>query len=97
MAGSSRPNRTPPSVSDSLAEPVKIVGDWVSASTTINLWWMCTAGGECFFLPVFLDGVSVDRLLKSTLLSSGRKSAGALGGADKNLDYQEVVHVLIRR
>src|SRR6266571_1065038 len=46
---------------------------------TMNLWWMCTAGGPRFFCPDF-GGGSVLSLLRSTELSSGRNSAGVAPG-----------------
>src|SRR5690349_17185166 len=62
-----------------LAEPVYIVGSSVSPSMTMNLWWICTAGGPRFFCPVF-GGGKVLSLLRSTELSSGRKPAGVAPG-----------------
>src|SRR5260370_6039747 len=46
---------------------------------TMNLWWMCTAGGPRFFGPAF-GGASVLSLLRSTELSSGKNSAGVAPG-----------------
>src|SRR5260221_14732165 len=46
---------------------------------TMNLWWMCTAGGPRFFGPAF-GGGSVLSLLRSTELSSGKNSAGVAPG-----------------
>src|SRR5262245_28827221 len=44
----------------------------------MNLWWMCTAGGAPF-LPAF-GGGRVERLLRSTVLNSGRNPAGVAPG-----------------
>src|SRR5262249_45217998 len=60
---------------------------------TMNLWWMCTAGGPRFFCPVF-GGGSVLSLLRSTELSSGRKLAGVAPGrkneyASTSLSFRE--------